>query len=146
MWRAFAVQTAALWAWHLPAWFRGALEHPAIHILQHATFLAVALCFWWSVLRPAAPRQAAARGIATLFITTLTTGALGALLTFGSTAWYALPGHEAPVGWTALDDQQLGGLIMWIPGGTAYVVVALLLGARALRPRRSAAARPLAVR
>jgi putative membrane protein len=138
---ACALQTAALWAWHLPAWFRAALEHPGLHILQHATFLATALCFWWSVLRPAAARQAAARGIATLFVTTLTTGALGALLTFGSSAWYALPGQDGPFGWTTLEDQQLGGLIMWIPGGTVYMVIALVLGARALRSRSSAATR-----
>jgi putative membrane protein len=138
---ACALQTAALWAWHLPAWFRAALEHPGIHILQHATFLATALCFWWSVLRPAAARSAAARGIATLFVTTLTTGALGALLTFGSSAWYAVPGQDGPFGWTTLEDQQLGGLIMWIPGGTVYVVIALVLGARALLSRGVPAAR-----
>jgi len=138
---ACALQTAALWAWHLPAWFRAALEHPGIHILQHATFLATALCFWWSVLRPAAARAAAARGIATLFVTTLTTGALGALLTFGSSAWYALPGQDGPFGWTTLEDQQLGGLIMWIPGGTVYVLIALVLGARALLSRGATAAR-----
>ncbi|HSV16971.1 MAG TPA: cytochrome c oxidase assembly protein [Casimicrobiaceae bacterium] len=138
---ACALQTAALWAWHLPAWFRAALQHPGLHILQHATFLAAALCFWWSVLRPATPRTAASRGIATLFITTLTTGALGALLTFGSSPWYAFPGQAAPFGLTALEDQQLGGLIMWVPGGMVYVVVALLLGARALGTPRPASGR-----
>ena len=136
---ACALQTAALWAWHLPVWFRAALTHPGLHILQHATFLAAALCFWWSVLRPAAARRAATRGVATLFVTTLTTGALGALLTFGSTAWYALPGESPWFGWTPLEDQQVGGLIMWIPGGTVYLVFALALAARALRPGRAVA-------
>ena len=129
---ACALHTAALWAWHVPAWFRAALTHPALHIAQHATFLAAALCFWWSVLRPAPVRQAAARGVATLFVTTLTTGALGALLTFAATPWFAVPGQVPPVGLSLLEDQQLGGLIMWIPGGTVYVAAALALGARAL--------------
>ena len=142
---ACALQTAALWAWHLPAWFRAALVHPGLHIVQHATFLVVALCFWWSVLRPAPPRQAASRGIATLFITTLTTGALGALLTFGSSPWYAFADQAPPLGLSPLEDQQLGGLIMWIPGGMVYVVVALLLGARALRVRASAPGSPRAL-
>jgi putative membrane protein len=129
---ACALQALALWAWHLPAWFRAALAHPGVHILQHATFLAVALCFWWSVLRPGPRRNVAVRGIATLFFTTLTTGALGALLTFAGTPWYAGPDTEPPFGLTLLEDQQVGGLIMWIPGGTVYLAFALWLAARAL--------------
>jgi putative membrane protein len=130
---ACALQTAALWAWHLPGWFRSAVEHPGVHILQHLTFIVAALCFWWSVLRPGALRQAATRGIAALFFTTLVTGALGALLTFGSTPWYAIPGQSPPFGMSLLEDQQLGGLIMWVPGGLVYVVIALWLAAHALR-------------
>jgi len=136
---ACVLQSAALWAWHLPAWFRAALEHPGLHVLQHATFLAVALCFWWSVLRPGPARRRAPPSIASLFVTTLTTGALGALLTFSGTPWYAETGVVPLFGLTPLEDQQLGGLLMWIPGGTVYVVIALALGARALR---TAAARP----
>ena len=66
-------------------------------------------------------------------MTTLTTGALGALLTFAGTPWYAEPGVVPLFGLTPLEDQQLGGLLMWIPGGTVYMVIALVLGARALR-------------
>jgi putative membrane protein len=130
---ACVVQSAALWAWHLPAWFRAALEHPGLHVLQHATFVAAALCFWWSVLRPGPARRRAPPSIASLFVTTLTTGALGALLTFAGTPWYAEPGVGPLFGLTPLEDQQLGGLLMWIPGGTVYMVIALVLGARALR-------------
>jgi len=130
---ACALQSLALWAWHLPAWFRAALEHPGLHVLQHATFLAAALCFWWSVLRPGPARRRAPASIASLFVTTLTTGALGALLTFAGTPWYAEPGVVPLFGLTPLEDQQLGGLLMWIPGGTVYTVIALVLGLRALR-------------
>jgi len=129
---ACVLQTLALWAWHMPLWFRAALAHPGVHILQHATFLVVALCFWWSVLRPGPPRTVAVRGIATLFFTTLTTGALGALLTFASTPWYLGADAEPPFGLTVLEDQQVGGLIMWIPGGAVYLAFAVWLGARAL--------------
>lgn len=148
---ACALQSLALWAWHLPAWFRAALEHPGLHVLQHGTFLAAALCFWWSVLRPGPARRRAPASIASLFVTTLTTGALGALLTFAGTPWYAAAGAVPLFGLTPIEDQQLGGLLMWIPGGTVYMVIALLLGLRALRTEpptppaggpRAAAARP----
>ena len=130
---ASVLQALALWAWHLPAWFDAALAHAGVHVLQHLTFLAAALCFWWSVLRPGPARVTAPPAIAALFVTTIATGALGALLTFASTPWYA---GAAPPPWqlSALEDQQLGGLIMWIPGGTAYMIVALLLAGRVLRP------------
>ena len=63
------------------------------------------------------------------------TGALGALLTFSATPWYS--GYFASstaLGWDPLADQQLGGLIMWIPGGLIYIGVALALGAKWLDP------------
>jgi putative membrane protein len=129
---ACALQAAALWLWHLPAWFRAALEHPGVHVLQHTTFLATALCFWWSVLRPAPARLAAPAAIASLFFTTLTSGALGALLTFAPSPWYAEAVSAPPFGMTPIEDQQIGGLVMWIPGCLLYVVAALVLGARVL--------------
>jgi putative membrane protein len=138
---ACAVQSLALFAWHVPAWFRAASSDTPLHVLQHATFLATALCFWWTVLRPGPPRRVAASAIASLFITTLTTGALGALLTFGTRVWYAVPGFDPPLGMTLLEDQQLGGLLMWVPGGAVYLVAALVIGARALAAADAHAAR-----
>jgi putative membrane protein len=129
---ACAIQSLALFAWHVPAWFRAASTDGALHVLQHATFLATALCFWWTVLRPGPPRRVAVPAIASLFVTTLTTGALGALLTFGTRPWYALPGFAPPFGMTLIEDQQLAGLVMWVPGGAVYLVAALIVGARAL--------------
>jgi cytochrome c oxidase assembly factor CtaG len=64
------------------------------------------------------------RSIASLFTTMLHTSALGALLTFAPSAWYPLDGTVA-FGLTALEDQQLGGLVMWVPGGLAYMIVGL---------------------
>ena len=61
------------------------------------------------------------------FTTMLHTGALGALLTFSPSAWYRGYQHTAAFGLSALEDQQLGGLIMWIPGGTAYLAAGLML-------------------
>jgi putative membrane protein len=77
-----------------------------------------------------------------LFITMLHTGALGVLLTFSGAPWYpADSGALAAWGLTPLTDQQLGGVIMWVPGGTIYVIAALALAARWLGDgRRNAGA------
>ncbi len=130
---AWALHASALWAWHLPALFEAALRIEAVHIAQHASFLATALLFWWSVLGgdPRAQRSAAAIG--SLLTTMMHTGALGALLTFAPTVWYRHYGHAGGAfGLAPLEDQQLGGLIMWVPGGLAYLVAGLALLARLL--------------
>ena len=130
---AFAFHTAALWIWHLPTLFDAALRSDAVHTLQHTTFLASALAFWWSVRR-ADPAIA----MASVFATLLHTGALGALLTFAPNAVY--PSYHGGYGMTPLEDQQLGGLVMWVPGGLAYLAASLALAWRLLLPGRRLAA------
>jgi len=69
-----------------------------------------------------------------LFGTVVHTGALGALLTFSRTLWYPTYGSPAAVwGLTALEDQQLAGLVMWVPASVGYLVAALLLFSAWLR-------------
>ena len=127
---AWAIHALALWAWHTPPLFRWALAEEGAHILQHTSFLASALLFWWAVLGGAARRPGGASMLA-LFTTMLHTGALGALLTFSPSVWYAHPGAgPETLGLDPLADQQLGGLIMWVPGGLAYIAAALAIAAR----------------
>jgi putative membrane protein len=131
---AWLLHGGTLWAWHMPAPFAAAIENRALHDLQHVTFLGTALLFWWSLLRPGGSRRAHGAAILFLFTTMLHTGALGALLTFSPQPWYPPYGASAANwGLTALRDQQLGGLVMWVPGGLVYLVAALALMARWLR-------------
>lgn len=133
---AWIIHAVALWAWHVPAFFDAALTDNTIHTWQHASFLVSALFFWWTVFRDGASRAGCGAAILYLFTTMLHTGALGALLTFSGSPWYA--GYlvtAAALGWDPLADQQLGGLIMWVPGGLVYIAVALALGARWLEPQ-----------
>jgi cytochrome c oxidase assembly factor CtaG len=118
------VHALAVWIWHLPPLFVAALSNPALHVLQHACFFASALAFWWAVFGRAA-RTPDAVSLACLFTTMLHTSALGALLTFAPSAWYANGGVAPPFGLSVLEDQQLGGLLMWVPGGLAYLVAGL---------------------
>jgi putative membrane protein len=120
---AWSVHALAIWLWHLPRAFDAALASEAWHFAQHACFLASALVFWWTIV--ARPDLAA---VISLFGTMVYTGALGALLAFARGPWYA--GY-------ALDDQQLAGVIMWVPAGLAYPAAALFIASRWLR--RSAA-------
>jgi putative membrane protein len=122
---AWALHAAALWGWHVPALFNAALTSEGVHTAQHASFFASALLFWWAAVGRVAARKPGL-ALALLFTTMLHTGALGALLTFARSAWYA---YEATLayGLSPLDDQQLGGLIMWVPGGAAYLAAGLML-------------------
>jgi len=131
---AWGVHAAALWLWHLPSWFEAALESNAIHALQHASFLFSALLFWWAALG-SARRSAQGVALLSLFTTMLHTGALGALLSLSPLVWY--PSYlvaTAQLGLDPLQDQQLGGLVMWAPAGVAYFVSGLMLAARLVRP------------
>jgi putative membrane protein len=131
----WALHAAALWAWHLPLLYQAALQSHVVHVLEHATFLGTALVFWWTVLR-AGPRVGTgyAVGVLSLFTMSLQGGVLGALMTFSRVSWY--PAYAETVGaWglTPLEDQQLAGLIMWIPASVVYLAAALaLLGLRLL--------------
>lgn len=137
---AWALHGVALWAWHLPVLFEAALASEGLHALQHTSFLLSALLFWWAPL--GGSRRGLGAAMAYLFTTMLHTGALGALLSLSPTLWYPAYGDRAAaLGFDPLEDQQLGGLVMWVPGGLAYLLVGLCVGAQALRggPRQWAA-------
>lgn len=129
---AWLLHAVAIWGWHLPRLYEATLRNDLVHTLQHVSFLGTALLFWWTVLHP----SWAGRGLAllSLFTTMLHTGALGAILTVSPAVWYpAYAGTTRAWGLTPLEDQQLGGLVMWIPGGAAYLVAALALLGSSLR-------------
>jgi putative membrane protein len=116
-WLAWSVHAVAVLVWHIPFVFTAAIHDPWLHFAQHASFFGSALVFWWSLLAPGAHALPA---IASAFTTMLYTGALGALMALSRTPWYA--GY-------ALDDQQLAGLVMWVPAGLAYpAAAAVVLG------------------
>jgi putative membrane protein len=131
---AWALHALILWVWHIPAFFEATLTSEMAHALQHSSFLGSALIFWYALFQ--GHRRKAANGTAVmyLFTTALHTGVLGALLTFAPTPWYPAYHQTARLwGLTGLEDQQLGGLIMWIPGGVVYIVAGLVLFADWLR-------------
>ncbi|HEX8445471.1 MAG TPA: cytochrome c oxidase assembly protein [Sphingomonas sp.] len=129
---ATLVQATALWLWHAPALFDRALASAGWHVVQHLSFLIAALLFWTAMVhRRTAPGVAAL----CLVVTAIVSGALGALMAFATSPWYA--GYArlgmAPFGLSPAEDQQLAGLLMWVPGGLVHAGAALLLMRRLLR-------------
>jgi len=137
---AWVAHALALWLWHAPTLFNAALQDPALHEWQHVTFLLSGLLFWHAVLKRGT-HGAQGMALLYLFTTTVHTGVLGALLTFARQPLYASmeQGLTPWLGLTALEDQQLGGLIMWVPGALVYVGAGLWLLSRWVGPEHSLA-------
>ena len=125
----FLLSTAALWLWHLPAAYDAALSSVPLYWLMQASLLAPAYVFW-----RAAFSQPAGAGLGWVFLAYLQMGMLGAILTLAPEAVYTAHA-TAPMLWgfTPLADQQLGGLVMWMPAALAYGIWGVLLGRRAWR-------------
>ena len=125
----FMVATAALWLWHLPIAYDAALGHKAIYWLMQAGLFLPAFLFW----RAAFSRPDGA-GVIWVFFAYVAMGMLGAILTLAPVAIYAT--HAiAPFMWdmTPLSDQQLGGLVMWMPAGLPFAFWGGMLARRAWR-------------
>jgi len=124
-----------MWAWHAPVLFDRTLQSSGWHIAQHACFFMSALIFWWAMLHPRGGRSGYGVSAACLFVTSLIGGALGALMSFSASPWY---GQYAAMGMSGIGldpaaDQQLAGLLMWIPGGLVHGAAALVLFYKWLR-------------
>jgi cytochrome c oxidase assembly factor CtaG len=119
---ATVLHGVAIWAWHFPGLFDVAVTDVTVHRLQHLSFLLTAMLFWWSVFYRSNPGVAAWH----LFVTMMHTGILGALMTLAPKVLYQAQTATA-WGLTPLQDQQLAGLIMWVPAGTVYAGAAMAL-------------------
>ncbi len=126
---------AVLWLRHLPAVYHAALTSPWVHVAVVALVVASALWFWHAVLRAGrAGAGGTGRAVLALVATTAHTGLLGALLTFAPTPFYPLQAGGA-TGWglSPLEDQQLAGMLMWVPGSLAYLATGIALVLRQVR-------------
>jgi putative membrane protein len=124
---AWWIHAIALWAWHAPALFQATIGNAWIHAAQHASFLGSALLFWWALFYANGERSYGT-GVFYIFTTAIHTGILGALLTFARTVWYPDYAATAPAwGLTPIEDQQIGGLIMWVGTSTIYLAAVAIV-------------------
>ena len=114
---AFLLHALALWIWHLPALYDAALANESLHVLQHLCFFLTAALFWWGIEHGRYGRAGFGMAVIFVFATAVHSGTLGALLTLSPRVWYPPYVLNHPAGLTALEDQQLAGLVMWIPAG-----------------------------
>jgi cytochrome c oxidase assembly factor CtaG len=125
---ATAAHGAAVWLWHAPGLYEAALADPLVHYLEHLTMLGTAIWFWWSIIgsRWRQPLGYGA-GVAALFLTMLHTGLLGILITLAPAPLY--PSYAAGHGTmlAPLEDQQVAGIVMLLPGGLVYLGAGLAL-------------------
>lgn len=126
----FILHTVLLWLWHAPAPYAAALADPVVFWVMELSLLGSAMALWRVILSPVAP---IGRTLGLLLGSVVQMGMLGAVITFARTPLYdAHRGVTTAWGLSALQDQQLAGLIMWVPASLPYLAVALVLLARRL--------------
>jgi cytochrome c oxidase assembly factor CtaG len=128
---AWLLEAIVLWTWHIPSLYQATLSSDWVHAAQHLSFFLTAVLFWSALY--GVGRSVMGYGAATLytFATAVHCSALGALLTFSTVLWY--PVYATTTGrWglTPLEDQQLGGIIMWVPSGVVFIIIGLALCAK----------------
>jgi cytochrome c oxidase assembly factor CtaG len=128
---AFLLFNINFWLWHAPSLYNATLSDENVHILEHLLFLITATIYWWPVFSPVEeglPRLSLGGQILYIFLGGMPSVALGAGLTF-LPPLYAPYIQQAVRAWgiSPAADQQLGGLIMWVPLNIAYIVVVSVL-------------------
>jgi putative membrane protein len=132
---AFAV---CIWFWHIPGPYNATLQNNVVYWLMHVSTFAAAMLLWYGLIHGGIdePGPALVAG----FLTAMQMSLLGAILTFAARPLFSvhsvttLPWHLSQ-----MDDQQLGGLIMWVPGGLLFLIYAMIAFAALLRGMERAA-------
>jgi cytochrome c oxidase assembly factor CtaG/ferredoxin len=142
---ALTLFTAVTWLWHLPAAYELALRNPAWHDAEHFCFLGAALLFWYGVVRPypARPDWSGWLLLPVLLAADVQNTLLSALFTFSKKILYPYYAELPRIaGVTALEDQSLAGVVMWIVGSVAFLAPLCWIGLRLLGGNRALAPQP----
>jgi cytochrome c oxidase assembly factor CtaG len=131
---AWLLHGLALWVWHLPSLYDAAVQNEALHAVEHVCFFWTAALFWWGMAHGRYGRSGYGAAVFYVFATAMHSGILGALLTFSPNAWYPWYVRSASrLGMTPLEDQQLAGLLMWVPASLTFIAGGLYFFAAWLR-------------
>ena len=118
----------SLWTWHLPIFFNYALEYPVVHNFEHLSFFISGILFWWPVigLSIGAKKISIPMRIVYLLLAVTPTAVVAAFITLSDSVIY---GDDIPrlLNISAIEDQKIGGLIMWIPGNTIFIATLTVL-------------------
>jgi putative membrane protein len=119
---AWIVHGAVVWIWHAPPLYEAAIEHEGIHAVQHAMFAGSSVLFWWGLVYGRYGRAGYGASVLYVFTTAVHTGLLGALFTLTSHPLYRVYIERTP---DALADQQVAGLVMWVPAGVVFTLAGI---------------------
>lgn len=116
---AFALNNVIFGAWHFPGPYDLMMRNHDVHVIMHLMIMFTGMVMWWPVMSPLPelPRIAPPLQMVYLFVLGVPMMIVAALITFADSAlytWYAAAPRIFPIG--VLDDQRLGGVIMWVPG------------------------------
>src|SRR6516164_9593070 len=132
---ALPIFVAVNWGWHVPEAYDLALRSTGWHYVEHACFLGAALLFWYPVVRPypSRPRWSPWLLLPYLLLADLSNTALCAVLTFSDRVLYPYYAEVPRLGGlSALEDQSMAGLLMWVPGSLAFLLPLAGIGVRLL--------------
>jgi putative membrane protein len=121
---AWALHGVILWLWHVPALYEWAVRDEGIHAVQHAMFVGSSLLFWWGLIYGRYGRAGYGASVFYVFTTVVHTGLLGAVFALTPTVLYAVYADRSP---DPVADQQLAGLVMWVPAGLVLTVTGIAL-------------------
>lgn len=122
---AWLLHTATIWFWHAAGPYNAAVVNPLLHGLEHLSFLGTAVVFWRVV---GIGRQPGGIGVLLVFAMAMQSVFLALLLAFADTPWYwVYSATTRAYGLDPLADQQLAGVIMWVPAGLVYTGIGLKL-------------------
>jgi putative membrane protein len=122
---AVALSTVVMWMWHVPVLYTAAIASGFLYWLMQASLLGSGVLLWQAVL---SPRTRPGAALLALLASVVQMGMLGALLTFATRPLYAAHAlTTVPFGLSPLEDQQLAGLILWVPAALPYGIAAIVL-------------------
>jgi cytochrome c oxidase assembly factor CtaG len=129
---------AALVVWHVPALFQRGMQSPAWHFIEHASFFATGLLFWWPVIRPwpSVARWPQWSMLLYLFLATLPCDVLSGLLVFSDRVAYPMYANMPRMGGlSALEDQQCAAALMWTCVTVVFLLAGTILSMHILSPK-----------
>ena len=122
----FLIFNVVIAGWHIPAFYNAAMENHDIHILEHLMFMAAAVLMWWPLMSqlPELPRLAYPGQMLYCFLMTIPMSVVAVYITMADSILYPFY-SSAPriMPLSPMEDQLLGGLIMWVPGGLLFMII-----------------------
>lgn len=123
---SFLIFNVVIAGWHIPAMYNYALAHHPVHIVEHLMMLAASVIMWWPILSPMPelPRLSYPGQMLYLFLMSIPMAIVAVYISYADTILFPLYSY-APRVWaiSPMNDQMIGGLIMWIPGGLFFYTI-----------------------